>query len=214
VTRSIEARHPARRWLALIVAGLCGLIGYYGPWIPHRAVGLIVLGLDLAEYVKFLPQVAGGEIVLRRELFYLPLIAASAGSALIASRDGLPRWARWLLALAAIPAALAMLPPAWSPAVLAQPEFRLQVVAIGACLALIAMIPLLQRLPDRIVLGCVALLALLAAIVPAWGFLRVLAPIESLYGHAIKPGWGFWTSLLGFGAAAVIAIAEMLRPRS
>jgi hypothetical protein len=85
--------------------------------VPHRAAGLIVLGLDLAEYVKFLPQVSGGQIWLAREQFYLPLVAASLSCSLIASRGVLPRPVRWILGLGAIPLALAMLPPAWSPAV-------------------------------------------------------------------------------------------------
>jgi hypothetical protein len=188
-------------------------VGYYGPWVPHRAAGLIVLGLDLAEYVKFLPQVTGGEIRLVRELFYLPLAAASLGASLIASRDALARWVRWLLALGAIPLALAMLPPAWSPAVLRLPEFRVQVVVIALCLIAIPCIPLLKRLPDRFVLGIVALMSMLAALIPAWGFLRVLSPIAELYNHPIRPGWGWWLSLGGFGAAAVLSLAELSRSR-
>ena len=205
-------RNRRLEWLLLIGLGLVGLIGYYGPWVPHRAAGLIVLGLDLAEYVKFLPQVAGGEIRLTRELFYLPLMAASLGAAMIASRDALPRWLRWLLGLGAIPLALAMLPPAWSPPVLLQAEFRLQVIMIAICLLVVALIPLMRRIPDRIVFVMLAVLSLMAALAPVWGFLRVLPPIEGLYNHPIAPGWGFWLNLLGFGAVAVLALAEFFRP--
>jgi hypothetical protein len=213
MTRSFRPQRARWRWIALVLFGALGLVGYYGPWVPHRAAGLVVLGLDLAEYVKFLPQVAGGQITLRRELFYVPLFAASIGSSLIASRSDLPRWVRWLLAFLAIPAALAMLPPAWSPAVLRQPEFRLQVVAIAICLLFVIAIPLLRRLPDRPVLALLAGLALAAALLPAWSFLRVLSPIAELYNHPIRPGWGFWVNLLGFGAAAVFATSEALRDR-
>jgi hypothetical protein len=201
------------RWPALVLLGLAGLAGYYGPWVPHRAAGLVVIGLDLAEYVKFLPPVASGEIALRREIFYLPLLASSVGASLIASRRALPRWLRWFLALAAIPLALAMLPPAWSPAVLRLPEFRLQVLAILGCLTLVLVIPLLRRLPDRPVMGIIAALALAAAVFPAWGFLRVLPPIEGLYNHPIRPGWGFWATILGFGVAGVVALVEGVRPQ-
>lgn len=199
-------------WYLLILFGAVGLVGYYGPWAPHRAAGLIVLGLDLAEYVKFLPQVSGGQIRLAREMFYLPLVAATLGCSLIASRGVLPRPLRWFLGLAAIPLALAMLPPAWSPAVLMQAEFRLQVILIALCLLAVAAIPLLQRLPDRAVLATLAALSLAAAALPAWGFLRVLPPIEEVYNHPMAPGWGFWLSLGGFGAAAVVALAGLVRP--
>ena len=206
------ARNRRAEWLLLVGLGLVGLIGYYGPWVPHRAAGLIVLGLDLAEYVKFLPQVAGGEIGVTRELFYLPLIATSLGASLIASRDALPRWFRWILGLCAIPLALAMLPPAWSPAVLLKVEFRMQVIVIAGCLLAVIAIPLMRRISDRIVFALIAVLALMAALLPTWGFLRVLPPIEGLYNHPLAAGWGFWLNLAGFGAAAVLALAELFRP--
>jgi hypothetical protein len=205
-----DGRRP--EWYLLILFGVVGLIGYYGPWVPHRAAGLIVLGLDLAEYVKFLPQVSGGQIRLARELFYLPLVAATLGCSLIASRGVLPRPVRWILGLGAIPLALAMLPPAWSPAVLIQAEFMMQVIIIALCLLAVAAIPLLRRIPDRPAYVIIAALSLAAALLPAWGFLRVLPPIEEVYNHPIAPGWGFWLSLGGFGAAAVVALAGLFRP--
>ena len=86
-SRYLTARRTQRtrriRWLAITLAGLIGLIGYYGPWVPHKAAGLVVIGLDLAEYVKFIPEVASGKITFRREIFYLPLFAASVGGQLV-----------------------------------------------------------------------------------------------------------------------------------
>jgi hypothetical protein len=208
------AREQDPRWLPPVLAGLVGLAGYFGPWVPHRAAGLVITGLDLAEYVKFLPQVASGQIPICRELFYMPLVAASLGAALLASRRGLRGAARGLLALAAVPPALAMLPPAWTPSVLRLPEFRLQVIAILVCLAMVPGILVTRYLPDRLVLGILAGLALIAAIWPAWGFLKVLPAIATLYRHPLQPGWGFWASLIGFLAVALVAMAELLRPVS
>lgn len=199
------------RWLLLIMAGLIGTIGYFGPWVPHRAAGLVILGLDLGEYVKFLPEVAAGQIVIRRELFYLPLVTASLAASLLAGRRGLPRWGRILLALVAIPLALAMLPPAWSPVTLALPEFRLQVLAIVVCLGMVPAVVITRYLPNRLVLGLIALLALAAAILPAWGFHQVLPAIAALYHRPLMPGWGFWVALAGQLAVAVIATAEIIR---
>ncbi len=196
----------------LILAGVLGLAGYYGPWVPHKAAGLVIIGLDLAEYVKFLPQFAAGQIPIRRELFYMPLVAASVTASLLASRRSLPAAARVLCGLAAIPLALAMLPPAWSPGVLALPEFRLQVLMILGCFAMLPAVVVTRRLPDRVVLGIIALLAVTAAVWPIWGFLQVLPPISALYRRLLRPGWGFWASLAGWLAMALLAIAELLRP--
>ena len=207
-----RTQHTRRiRWLAITLAGLIGLIGYYGPWVPHKAAGLIVIGLDLAEYVKFIAEVASGRIALRREIFYLPLFAASVGASLLASRRVLPFWSRWLVAAIAIPLALAMLPPAWNPGILLQPEFRLQTLAIAFCLMLVPGAMLLRGVPDRPILIVIALLSLTAAIAPAGGYVQVHAAIEALYRQPLALGWGFWVGTGGFLTAALIAIAEAIR---
>ena len=196
----------------LVAAAMAiGLAGYYGPWVPHRAAGLVVVGLDLGEYVKFLPQVASGAVRLHRELFYLPLLAGSVSGALFASRRALPSWGRTLSALAAIPLALAMLPPAWNPAVLATAEFRIQVIAIAVCLLLIMPgIFLTRHLPDRQALAIIAMLAAAAAVIPAWEFLKVRPEIEQLYTHALPLGWGWWATLLGNLSASAVALASLI----
>jgi len=212
MTRTHRIRRPGARWLPLILAGLVGLAGYFGPWVPHRAVGLVITGLDLAEYVKFLPQVASGEIALRRETFYIPLFAGSLSAALLASRRELRSWVRFTLALGAIPLALAMLPPAWSPAGLRLPEFRLQVIAIAICLGALPTALLLARfLPNAVILALAALLALAAAILPAQDFLRVRPAILDLYRASPPLGWGFWACIAGNLTLTLIAVAETIR---
>jgi len=202
-----------RRWWLLILAGASAVAGYFGPWVPHQAAGLVILGLDLGEYVKFLPPVAAGQIALRREYFYLPLLTGSLIAGLLASRRSLPGWARTLLGLTAIPLALAMLPPAWSPRGLLVAEFRIQVIAIAACLLFVAAIPFTRRVPDRLALALTALLALAAAILPAWGFLRIRPAIADLYRASLPLGWGFWGCVIGFLLLALFAVAEMLPGR-
>ena len=178
--------------------------------MAHRASGLIVSGLDLGEYVKFIPQVLTGQIAVRRELFYLPLFAGSLMASLMASRRTLPRWLRVLLGLAAIPLALAMLPPAWSPVTLRLPEFRLQMAALLFCLLMVPAVIVTRFLPDRLVLVLIAALAVPAAILPAWGFLEVRPAIAGLYYQPLRLGWGFWAELIGFLFAAFWAIAAAL----
>ena len=199
-----------RVWLPLIAAGLVGLAGYFGPWVAHRASGLIVSGLDLGEYVKFIPQVLTGQIAVRREGFYLPLFAGSLMASLMASRRTLPRWLRVLLGLSAVPLALAMLPPAWSPVTLRLPEFRQQMAAMLFCLIMVPGIAVTRYLPDRLVLVLIAALALPAAVLPAWGFLQVQPAVAGLYRQPLRLGWGFWAELLGFLFVAFWAIAAAL----
>jgi len=197
-------------WLPLIAAGLLGLAGYFGPWVSHRAAGLAVSGLDLGEYVKFIPQVMPGQIAVRREIFYFPLLAGSLMASLLASRRSLPRFLRILLGLGAIPLALALLPPAWSPTTLLLPEFRLQSAALIFCLAMVPAVILTRYLPDRLVLGLIAVLAIPAAVLPTWGFLEVMAPIAALYRQPLRLGWGFWANLIGFLFVAFWALAQAL----
>ena len=159
----LAPRHPLFR-LLLPLAALITLTGYFWPWIEHPAAGLLVLGLDLAELVKFLYPVQQGDILLWREGFYLPLIAASLSLSLNAFRrdgtqsgegsaaeeatddaQGRPayRWpVRVALLLVAAVAALNLLPPAWTPRVLLSPEFLLQSIALFFCLLFAAVSPL------------------------------------------------------------------------
>lgn len=210
---ALRITHSAFR-ITIPLAALLTLVGYVGPWVPHAAAGLIVTGLDLAEYVKFLHPVRSGEIALWRESFYLPLAAVSLTLSLTAYRKELRYpWPMQIgmLILAGI-AALNLLPPAWSPSLLTTPEFRTQTAALLLCLGMAAISPFLALLP-RIVSGAAILvLALLALIWPVVNFLRVLPAIEAIYGHTITPGWGLWilaAGLVGMVAGALIWRVEI-----
>lgn len=201
------------RWyLAMIVAGLA-LAGYFGPWVPHPAAGLVITGLDLAEYVKFLPEVMAGQIALLREAFYAPLAAGSLIASLLSSRRALLRGLRVLLLLAAAVLALGMLPPAWSPATLRLPEFRIQTVAILVCLAVVPLTALIRYVPDRLAWGVTGILAVPAAVWAAWSFLQVKPAIEAVYNAKLALGWGFWASLVGWLVLAALSLAWAISPR-
>lgn len=205
-------RALAARWWIIAVLLLVGAAGFFGPWAPHRASALAVLGIDLAEYVKFLPPVMSGEIGVHREAFFVPLTVASMACSLLASRRALPTWARLVLVLSAIVLAGFLLPPAWTPDSLRLPEFRDQVLALLACLAAVALLPLIRRLPDRAILAMLALGALTAAIWPPLSFLQVRPAIAAIWQRSFNPGWGFWLSLLSSIALAACALSGAVRP--
>lgn len=179
------------RWL-IPLSGILALVGYFGPWVNHRVAGLVIMGLDLGEYVKFLPEVRNGQITLWREGFYLPLAAVSLTFSLHVFRKQLAyHWLlRAFLVALAIIAALNMLPPAWTPDRLVTPEFRWQTAMMLICLAAVAISPFLALIPPRISAALVVVLSGLALWFPIHDFLSVLPLISGLYRHALQPGWG------------------------
>lgn len=199
------------RWL-LPLAAILILAGYFGPWIPHRVAGLVVTGLDLGEYVKFLPTVRGSQITLWREGFYLPLVAVSLAISLAAFR---PQWRygwlmRALLLIIAGIAALNLLPPAWGPATFTNPEFRQQIGALVFCLGAAAISPFLALLPRWVGSGVVLLLSLAALWFPLRDFLRVLPTIRELYNEPLPIGWGVYVMVIGLILLIIVQVASLL----
>ncbi len=181
------------------LGALLTLTGYFGPWIAHRVAGLVVTGLDLGEYVKFLPVVREGQVVLWRTGFYLPLIAVSLALSLTSFRPQLRYgWVvRILLLAVAGVAALNLLPPAWNEATFQNPEFRQQIGALLLCLAAVAVSPFLALLLDWFSRASIILLGLGALWFPTRDFLRVLPAIRELYQQPLQPGWGFYLTGVG-----------------
>jgi hypothetical protein len=207
-------RSPSIATALILLGWLLIVLGYWAPWVPAGPVGLRVLGLDLAEYVKFIAEVRSGQIALTREVFYLPLVALSLSLSLLAHRPELrlPRLARWLLNLLAVPAALAMLPPAWTPPLLTTPEFLKQTVALGLCIVVAGLsYPLLRRLPAKLAIALIFVLAFLAVVPPLLAFARLAPALDAIYGRALPSGRGLWQMPLGFALLAAGAVLT-LRP--
>ncbi|HMN30936.1 MAG TPA: hypothetical protein PKE45_22465 [Caldilineaceae bacterium] len=186
------------RWL-IPLAGLCTLAGYFGPWVDHRVAGLVITGLDLGEYVKFLPAVRAGSLSVWREGFYLPLVAVSFSQSFFAFRTTFqyPWPVRAGMLTVAIVAALNLLPPAWTPARLATPEFYAQSVALLLTLVAVALSPWLALLPGQLAGSLCFLLCGLAIWFPPRSFLAVLPGIAVLYNHPLQPGWGPYMMVFG-----------------
>jgi hypothetical protein len=204
---NVMSSHTIVRWL-LPTALLLAFAGYVGAWVDHRVAGLVITGLDLGEYVKFLTPVRSGEVVLWREGFYLPLVAVSLTASLVAFRRELCyAWPmRAALLTLAIVAALNLLPPAWTPQRMLTDEFRQQALALAGCLAAMAFSPLLALLPARAFAVIVAVLSISATIIPVRQFLRILPAVSELYNHPQAPAWGMVlcaASLLALAGAAV-----------
>jgi len=192
-----------RRWtmMGLLVA----LIGYWGPWVAHKAAALNVNGPDLAEFVRLLPEVQSGAERMVSELFYLPLLAAALSLALLAPAH--TGWLKGLMLTVAMALALILLPPyPYTVARLLSREFRWRFAFSLLSAGGIVAYPGLKRLPQAWREATTAGLCLAAAILPLTQFLSVKDALDRLYGHPIAVGWGAWLTTVGFLLAATAAL--------
>ncbi len=201
----------------LLPAGwVLATVGYFGPWIAHQTAALTLSGVDMGEFVKFLPSVVDGSLQVMRQSFYLPPIAVVVSVALLSGRDelGYPRSLRAFMLLFAIPISLQLLPPAWSPSTLLTSEFRLQTIALGICWLLLAASWLLGRLPSWLVGSLSAGLSLGALILSLWQFLVVRPTINELYRIPPGIGWGVFLCLAGLALTAAASTVIVLGTRA
>jgi hypothetical protein len=190
-------------------------IGYYGPWIDHATAALTLSGGDMAEFVKFLPGALAGDLDLVRQLFYLPPLAVVAGVAFLVASERLayPWLLRILALLLCVPLSLQLLPPAWSPASLATPEFRLQAFALLLCWLMLAAFWLLSRLPAWLCGLLTTSLSLAGIVLPAWQMALAKPAIDAVYGSPPALGWGVFLCLAGLAIVFLAGVILVLQAR-
>jgi hypothetical protein len=191
---------------------LLAAAGYFGPWVAHPTAALSLSGVDMGEFVKFLPPVQAGSLPIVRQLFYLAPVAVVVSVAFLALSRALryPWPLSWLFLAGAVPLSVQLLPPAWSPAALLTPEFRLQTAALAGCWLLLAIAWLLGRLPVWVGGSLSAVLALAAAFLPTWQFELVKPAIDTVYRQPPAVGWGFFLGLAGFAILVAAGTALVL----
>ncbi|MEA3459785.1 MAG: hypothetical protein U9R11_03775, partial [Chloroflexota bacterium] len=159
-----------KQYFSLALLGIVlALIGYWGPWVAHQTAALVLSGLDMSEYVKFLAEVKWGTEPMVREIFYLPPLAAALCLALLAANERADyfSWMRGLMLVAAVALALVVLPA--YPFVLQAPassEFRWQFAASILCLLLIGGYRLYRRLSASLVAWLLMGLAFVGTVPP------------------------------------------------
>lgn len=190
------------------VAWALATVGYFGPWIAHETSALTLSGVDMGEFVKFLPPVLDHSLPVVRQLFYLPPVAVVGGVALLACSRELhySRALRVLALVLAVPVSLQLLPPAWSPVILTSVEFRLQTVTMGVLWLLLAGTWLWGRLALRLTGLLTAAMALVAAVLTAWQFSLVKPAIDAVYSTPPGIGWGFLICMVGLAAMTVSGV--------
>jgi hypothetical protein len=216
--RGILESGGVMRALGLILV----IVGYFGPWVPHKTAALTVTGWELAEFAKFFPQVQGGTVSVARELFYLPLVTVCLSLALLASRSA-TRPARWIVPLLFAALLVAALLPYFvvdaarqalatrAPFVL-DPQYTGQLILVVSGVALTLLTPLACRFPRRLQDILIALLALAGAIPPLWQFALLHPLVVALYAVPISLGWGLIGCAAGFGLLLLSGVLAAASP--
>jgi hypothetical protein len=190
---------PVLAFLSIVFGMLLLAWGYWGTWLPHSAAGLNILGIDLPEYVKFVPEITSGQISIKREVFFYPLLSLATGLILLGTiqRPNLPLGLRAILLVLAVPTALAILPPAWTPTLLRTSEFRLQTLYILFLLLAVLFSPLIHRFLSDWWRGIIFVTAGLIPFQALSAYNQLLPALEKLYAKPLEPGLAIYFVAIG-----------------
>jgi len=187
---------------------MLALIGYFGPWVWHPAVVFRYSADDLAEFVKFMPAVRSGQVLITRELFFLPLWLAAIGVALWAGRFVKRRWVSWLVGWLVVYAASWPMP--MYPFILdayKSPEFALSFwTSVAAALLCVLALVFGARLPDRLTAAAWIAIGLIGSTVAPLHFARLKPALEVQHGWTFNIGWGLGAVVIGFVVVATMGV--------
>jgi hypothetical protein len=204
-------------WSAILIpVGFTAiLVAYFLIWLPQPIVGLSFIGLEMGEWVKFLPQVRSGEIIANRNFFYIPPI--TLGMMILAWTVTWPnkRWQTWVVRGLAVAVAFLAFPSV--EAIFDEPasEWLLRLILVMLVMLLAVLSPFFKRLPPGILINgpwiMILLLGLTGAIFPTWAYLAIRRPVGDLLRLTIGIGPGVWLNAAGHillaGTAAYFLIA-------
>ena len=185
----------ANQWVAPIGIALT-FVAYFMVWMPNQAAALSIIGQELGEWVKFLPEVRTGQVSLGRNWFYAPPLTL-ATITLLWTRTWPNRWQTWAMRAVAFVLCWPAFPVI--TLILNEPrsEWMLRVGLIILLGLLTIFVGQLGNLPAQSVLIMVGLCALLGGLMPMLAY-WIHRPIIELYLNApLGIGVGVWANLLG-----------------
>lgn len=174
------------------------LLGYWMVWLPNPAAGLALTGLEIGEWIKFLPEVQGG-VVGPRELFYLPPIALALMMILVTCAWPNRRWQTWGMRGLAVAISLLAFPAIETIRFEGVSQWGLRVAGIGFVAAACAGATWMSRWHpgSRLPRWLITLLALLGALLPLWLFFPIRDLVSNILGAPLGVGPGVWFHVLG-----------------
>jgi len=188
-------------WLAF------ALIGYYLPWVYHRAAGLTFNAYDLAEWVSLSPEARGGGLPLLIPFllrFALVGIALMCGIRAAISNHSVSRGLYMLLALVLT---LNLLPPVdFFKGASDDPNYRQQfILAIGTLISLGVMVFVRRRVPATARWNLIALIiSFVAGACALAGNLLGLYVVQSLkLDETLGSGMLLYVACMGMAVLAL-----------
>jgi hypothetical protein len=194
-------------WLAFTMI----LAGYLMVWLPQPVVGLSLMGLEMGEWVKFLPQVQAGSLP-DRNLFYLPPITLSL--MVIIWTAGWPnrRWQTWAARCLAILVSLLAFPAVEAIRFEPADQWSLRLFLIAMVIFAAVASALAHHLPAILSPLLLLFLAGLGGLLPIWAYLVMRPVIAQLLRTEIGIGPGIWFTLGGQLLVVVVSLLLLLRP--
>lgn len=193
------------------------LAGYLMVWLPQPVVGLSFIGLEMGEWVKFLPQVRSGQIAASRNLFYLPPVLLGLMLALWTAGWPNRRWRTWAMRFLAIVVAMLAFPAVEAFLQESSDQWLTRVLMILLVAIATASIPLTDRLPDhglRVARIIMLILAVAGLILPTWAYLEIRPVVAQLLNNSVGIGPGVWLNGAGFLMVAIAAAAHLTQSRN
>jgi len=176
------------------------LVAYFLVWLPQPAAGLSFIGIDIGEWIKFIPQVQSGELDINRNVFYLPPITLSLILILWSASWSEKRWQTWVLRLLAIVISLLSLPSIEAFTEETTREWLTRTVMVLVVVIVSILIPFKRYMPSAITMNgkwlVISLLGLSGAILPTWTYLALRDPVSQLFQAYVGIGPGVWLNAI------------------
>lgn len=212
------SRSRRLRWV-LLIGALLAAFGWWLPWVLPRsgAAALVLLALDFSDFWKFTNEWRDmGLFQVERLCFVLPppLVAMSLALWVAGERASLRLLLIPLLlffSVVILPAyeyvriALEGRPFVYDNADLAR-QFTFQLYFAMSSVLVVLLIPLWQRLSNKVRHVLIAALALVGAVLPAWALWRTWLVLQGFYGGGAQLGPGVFVTTVGFILVTIAAL--------
>ena len=191
-----------------LAALLLGAVALWLPWVDHKAAALVLTGLDLPEFVRFMGEFRSGALQVRPLAFAAPIVALALAGSTYGAGARLSFWARVVTLAGCLWLLTVPFPPL--------EKQRELVVATAAVLAVHAVLSVL-RVPLQHLALAGAPATAIAALLPLWQFAVMLPALNRLYGRPVAFGAGVYVEALaavGGFALLVLLCWNTLRRRA